>query len=202
MNSILQSQEETRHLSRISVYRRKAKRIVFLSRAVLRNVSRRCSRSLISHTDATLTRRRSGCRPVRRQIDEKPRCALSDELRVARVRIHVTLRRLSGKPRLYVCCAFAVDRCEEFHCRGEEYCIDTSKVLCNPLPRYCISKSLRCNGVVNCGASDSSDEEGCKSHSRRRITRAHAHEHTHAVARAHAAVCPVHVQDPQVPVSA
>lgn len=64
---------------------------------------------------------------------------------------------------LLVCADIAAaERCDEFHCRGEEYCIDTSKVLCNPLPRYCISKSLRCNGVANCGASDSSDEEGCE----------------------------------------
>jgi len=54
------------------------------------------------------------------------------------------------------------ESCDEFHCRGEEYCIDTSRVLCNPLPRYCISMSLRCDGVPNCGVSDHSDEEGCE----------------------------------------
>jgi len=61
-----------------------------------------------------------------------------------------------------VCVCVIAGVCDEFHCRGEEYCIDTSRVLCNPLPRYCISMSLRCNGLPNCGVSDHSDEEGCK----------------------------------------
>lgn len=52
--------------------------------------------------------------------------------------------------------------CTEFHCKGGEYCIDTSGLLCNRLPRYCIAKSLRCNRVPNCGAYDHSDEDGCR----------------------------------------
>lgn len=52
--------------------------------------------------------------------------------------------------------------CREFHCKGGEYCIDTSHLLCNPLQRYCIHSSLRCNSVPNCGAFDHSDEDGCK----------------------------------------
>ena len=52
--------------------------------------------------------------------------------------------------------------CPEFYCKGGEYCIDSSKLLCNPLPRYCIAQSLRCNSVPNCGAGDSSDEDGCE----------------------------------------
>ena len=35
-------------------------------------------------------------------------------------------------------------------------------MLCNPLDKYCIDESLICDGVVNCGAFDHSDEEGCK----------------------------------------
>ena len=61
-------------------------------------------------------------------------------------------------------CWFSVvdNDCEEFTCKGGEYCIDTTGVLCNPLPQYCIAKSLRCNGVPNCGVYDHSDEDGCK----------------------------------------
>lgn len=52
--------------------------------------------------------------------------------------------------------------CHTFHCEGGEYCIDTQGLLCNPLPRYCIADSLRCNDVPNCGAFDHSDESACE----------------------------------------
>ncbi|KAK2183961.1 hypothetical protein NP493_290g02006 [Ridgeia piscesae] len=51
--------------------------------------------------------------------------------------------------------------CEGFLCKGGEYCIDTEGLLCNPLPRYCIDATLRCNGLPNCGVYDQSDEETC-----------------------------------------
>ena len=59
---------------------------------------------------------------------------------------------------------FISEKCEEhsYFCKGGEYCIDTSGLLCNPLPRYCISPSLTCNESPNCGAFDSSDEDLCK----------------------------------------
>lgn len=57
---------------------------------------------------------------------------------------------------------FLPEPCPEFYCKGGEYCIDSSELLCNPLPRYCIAQSLRCNNIPNCGAGDSSDEDGCK----------------------------------------
>ena len=57
---------------------------------------------------------------------------------------------------------FADEPCEQLTCEGGEYCIDTGGLLCNPLPRYCIHESLKCNSVPNCGAYDHSDESGCK----------------------------------------
>lgn len=56
------------------------------------------------------------------------------------------------------------DQCRGgFHCKGGEYCIDTSSRLCNPLRRFCVARSLRCDAVPNCVGNDLSDEEGCKS---------------------------------------
>ena len=59
-------------------------------------------------------------------------------------------------------CLFPGTLCPGFHCRGGEMCIDTKGLLCNPLPRYCIDKSLVCNDLPNCGAYDTSDEDGCE----------------------------------------
>ena len=52
--------------------------------------------------------------------------------------------------------------CPSGTCEGGEFCLDEAKMLCNPLDKYCIDESLICDGVVNCGAFDHSDEEGCK----------------------------------------
>ena len=64
--------------------------------------------------------------------------------------------------RIVFVCLNTEKPCPDFHCKGGEYCIDTSMLLCNPLERFCIAESLRCNGVPNCGANDHSDEEGCE----------------------------------------
>ena len=59
---------------------------------------------------------------------------------------------------------FVSEQCDDhtYFCQGGEYCIDTSGLLCNPLPRYCIASSLTCNDLPNCGAYDASDENLCK----------------------------------------
>ena len=57
---------------------------------------------------------------------------------------------------------FKASVCDGFYCHGGEYCIDSGSLICNTGPRYCIDRSLRCNGVPNCGAYDFSDEDMCK----------------------------------------
>ncbi|XP_050392278.1 membrane frizzled-related protein isoform X2 [Patella vulgata] len=49
--------------------------------------------------------------------------------------------------------------CGQFICAGGQMCIDD--ILCEPSPKYCIHKSLRCDGVPNCGPFDDSDERKC-----------------------------------------
>ncbi|VDO98125.1 unnamed protein product [Soboliphyme baturini] len=53
--------------------------------------------------------------------------------------------------------------CNEFYCRGGEYCIDEGKSICAERKRYCIDASLICDGVPNCAEFDNSDEENCYS---------------------------------------
>lgn len=50
----------------------------------------------------------------------------------------------------------------EFQCEGGEYCIDTKNFLCQETNRYCLSKSLVCDGVLNCDIGDESDEKNCE----------------------------------------
>ncbi|RNA24915.1 CUB domain-containing [Brachionus plicatilis] len=51
---------------------------------------------------------------------------------------------------------------EEFQCKGGEYCIDSKNFLCQQTYRYCISKSLVCDGILNCDTGDESDEKHCE----------------------------------------
>lgn len=50
----------------------------------------------------------------------------------------------------------------EFKCKGGEYCIDSKNFLCQTSYKYCIDKSLLCDGVYNCDISDTSDEKHCE----------------------------------------
>jgi hypothetical protein len=54
------------------------------------------------------------------------------------------------------------DDCDQFQCEGGDFCIDENKMLCQPTNRYCISKSLVCDGVLNCDLGDHSDEKQCE----------------------------------------
>lgn len=55
------------------------------------------------------------------------------------------------------------DDCQEdFQCKGGEYCIDSKNFLCQQTYRYCISKSLVCDGILNCDTGDESDEKHCE----------------------------------------
>lgn len=50
----------------------------------------------------------------------------------------------------------------DFQCEGGEYCIDTKNFLCQQTQKYCVSKSLVCDGVLNCDIGDDSDEKNCE----------------------------------------
>jgi hypothetical protein len=54
------------------------------------------------------------------------------------------------------------ENCPEFQCKGGQVCIDSKNVLCQPSYEYCISKSLVCDGVLNCDNGDESDEKHCE----------------------------------------
>lgn len=55
------------------------------------------------------------------------------------------------------------DDCQDdFKCKGGEYCIDSKNFLCQQTYRYCISKSLLCDGILNCDTGDESDEKNCE----------------------------------------
>lgn len=55
------------------------------------------------------------------------------------------------------------DDCQDdFKCKGGEYCIDSKNFLCQQTYRYCISKSLICDGILNCDTGDESDEKNCE----------------------------------------
>lgn len=54
------------------------------------------------------------------------------------------------------------ETCDQFECRGGEYCLDEGKRICVEKTKYCIHKSLQCDGIPNCGERDNSDEENCK----------------------------------------
>ena len=54
------------------------------------------------------------------------------------------------------------DECDQFMCKGGDFCIDDNKILCQPTNRYCISKNLVCDGVFNCDLGDQSDERQCQ----------------------------------------
>lgn len=55
------------------------------------------------------------------------------------------------------------DECDdEFRCEGGEYCIDSKNFICQQTYRYCISKNLVCDGVLNCDTRDESDEKYCE----------------------------------------
>ena len=56
---------------------------------------------------------------------------------------------------------YVSDECAEFQCHGGEYCIDSNNMLCQKANRYCIAKSLKCDGIFNCDHGDESDEKGC-----------------------------------------
>ncbi|XP_012944697.1 uncharacterized protein LOC106013446, partial [Aplysia californica] len=49
--------------------------------------------------------------------------------------------------------------CAGFRCKGGRHCHNGAE--CTPLKQYCISKSLVCDGVRNCGPFDDSDERKC-----------------------------------------
>ncbi|XP_059140139.1 CUB domain-containing protein 2-like isoform X2 [Physella acuta] len=49
--------------------------------------------------------------------------------------------------------------CRSFQCEGGKYCLNGQP--CKPLPKYCISQKLVCDGVRNCGPFDDSDERKC-----------------------------------------
>ncbi|ESO87274.1 hypothetical protein LOTGIDRAFT_154773 [Lottia gigantea] len=49
--------------------------------------------------------------------------------------------------------------CGQFQCGGGKRCIDDMN--CEPSPKYCIHRSLKCDGVPNCGPFDDSDERKC-----------------------------------------
>lgn len=51
--------------------------------------------------------------------------------------------------------------CQEFLCKGGEYCIDSSNLICTKTRSYCIDKSLVCDGYNHCDVGDNSDEEAC-----------------------------------------
>lgn len=58
----------------------------------------------------------------------------------------------------------AEDDCSpgDFQCEGGEYCIDSKNFLCQQTQKYCVSKTLVCDGVLNCDIGDDSDEKNCE----------------------------------------
>lgn len=54
-------------------------------------------------------------------------------------------------------------KCHQFLCHETKHCLENKNNGCKtPTYQYCINHSLLCNGLPNCGVTDSSDEARCK----------------------------------------
>ena len=56
----------------------------------------------------------------------------------------------------------AIEKCDQFVCKGGHLCIDQGQGVCPSRTQLCIHSSLVCNGINNCVEGDYSDEQHCE----------------------------------------